>query len=140
MVAPFRHLVSGLQLEKVPCTRFLERAPKTAAGKKGSSACSYRSSRLAFGRVSFIAGGLLRAIGVYKRKDLRWDSREGGFRPSFCPEGGADFSQGLAYGGVRALRGGAEEEIGSLATLVFPCVDLEVEVLGFAGGEGLDPL
>ena len=77
---------------------------------------------------------------VYKRKDLRWDSREGGFRPSFCHEGGADFSQGLAYGCFGALRGGAEEEVGSLADLVFPCVDLEVEVLRFAGREWLDPL
>ena len=73
-------------------------------------------------------------------KNCGGDFRAGRFPLSFCHEGGADFSQGLTYWGVRALRGGAEEEVGSLADLVFPCVDLEVEVLRFAGGEGFDPL
>jgi len=33
-VIPFRHLVTGLQLEKAPWTRFLERAPKTEVRKR----------------------------------------------------------------------------------------------------------
>ena len=41
----------------------------------------------------------------------------------FNHEGGSDFSQCIAYGCVRALRGCAEEKIGSFAGPVFPCVD-----------------